>query len=237
MPQSFDNNSPLSHLNINHSLGGAAEFNALITNLMSKMQTITLVKVVALSGGGIAPVGTVDVMPMVQMLDGADNVYSAGQIYSVPYFRLQGGANAIICDPVVGDMGLCAFASRDISIVKRNKAESAPGSRRQYDWNDGLYIGGFLNGVPQQYISFSNGGIVIHSPTSITLEAPAINLQASSVNTKTGSFAVSASKTAQFTGGAGISSDGDVQAGSVSLKNHTHNGVVTGGGNTGKPNS
>lgn len=227
----------LSPFNINHSLGGAAEFNAVIHNLLSKLQTVTLVQVVAVDGAGVAPVGTVDVQPLVQMVDGAGNVYAVGKIFSVPYLRLQGGVNAIICDPVVGDIGLCAFASRDISAVKRNKAESAPASRRQHDWNDGLYIGGFLNGTPQQYVQFASNGIVIHSPNSITLEAPDIKLQATSVTTQTGSFAVNASKTAQFTGGAGISSDGDVKAGSVSLKNHTHKGVTTGGGNTGKPNS
>lgn len=237
MQQLANSTEQISNLNINHSLGGAAEFNAVVTNLMSKIQTITVVKVVAVSGTGVSPVGEVDVQPLVQMLDGAGNVYPVGRIFSVPYFRLQGGANAIICDPVVGDIGLCAFASRDISAVKRNKTESAPASRRQHDWNDGLYIGGFLNGTPAQYVQFASDGIVIHSPTGITLEAPDIKLQASSVTTQTGSFAVNASQTAQFTGGAGISSDGDVKAGSVSLKNHTHKGVTTGGGNTGKPNS
>lgn len=227
----------LSPFNINHSLGGAAEFNAVIHNLLSKLQTVTLVQVVAVDGAGVAPVGTVDVQPLVQMVDGAGNVYAVGKIFSVPYLRLQGGVNAIICDPVVGDIGLCAFASRDISAVKRNKAESAPASRRQHDWNDGLYLGGFLNGTPQQYVQLASNGIVIHSPKSITLEAPNIKLQASSVTTQTGSFAVNASQTAQFTGGGGISSDGDVKAGSVSLKNHTHGGVASGNGHTGKPNS
>ena len=227
----------LDNLNINHSLGGAAEFNAVISNLISRVQTVTLVKVLAVSGTGVSPVGEVNVQPLVQMLDGAGNVYSPGRIFSVPYFRLQGGSNAVICDPVAGDIGLCAFASRDISAVKRNNAESAPGSRRQHDWNDGLYIGGFLNGTPQQYISFSDSGIVIHSPTSITLEAPSIKMQASAITTTTGSYAVNALQTAQFTGGGGISADGDVKAGSVSLQNHTHKGVTTGNGNTGKPNS
>ncbi len=230
-------NETLINQNINHSLGGATEFNALINNLLSKVQTITVVKVLAVSGSGVSPVGEVNVQPLVQMVDGTGNTYRSGKIFNVPYFRLQGGANAVICDPQVGDIGLCAFASRDISSVKRNKAESAPASRRQHDWNDGLYIGGFLNGAPQQYIHFSNGGVVIHSPQAITLDAPSINLNATSVVTKTGSFAVNASATAQFTGGGGISADGDVKAGAVSLQKHTHKGVATGGGNTGSPNS
>ena len=62
-------------------------------------------------------------------------------------------------------------------------------------------------------------------------------MQASAVTTTTGSYAVNALQTAQFTGGGGISADGDIKAGSVSLQNHTHIGVTTGNGNTGKPNS
>lgn len=121
----------VTNLNINHSQGGAAEFNAVMNNLLSKIQTVTLVKVITVAATGVSPVGTVDVQPLVQMIDGAGNIFDAGQIFSVPYFRLQGGANAVICDPQVGDIGLCAFASRDISSVKRNKAQSAPASRRQ----------------------------------------------------------------------------------------------------------
>lgn len=49
-------NETLINQNINHSLGGATEFNALINNLLSKVQTITVVKVLAVSGSGVSPV-------------------------------------------------------------------------------------------------------------------------------------------------------------------------------------
>jgi hypothetical protein len=45
----------------------------------------------------------------------------------VPYFRVQGGADAIIIDPKVGDLGIAVFCSRDITGVKRSK--EASGSR------------------------------------------------------------------------------------------------------------
>lgn len=242
MPQSARDSDQLLGLNINNSTGGASEFEALFNMLLGKNQTITLVKVVAVNATGVAPVGTVSVQPMVHQLDGAGNIYPLGVIHDVPYFRLQGGSNAVICDPVVGDIGFCGFASRDISTVKRNKAASAPGSRRQYAWSDGLYIGGFLNGAPSQYVHFTGSGIVIKSPTKITLEAPEIEVNgqtvtttANSVSTQTATFSVSATSTAQFTGGGGIDSDGDIKSSGISLKTHTHSGVTTGGGNTGGP--
>ncbi len=241
MPQ-LRGSDQLLGLNINNSLGGASEFEALFNMLLGKNQTITLVKVVAVNAAGVAPVGTLSVQPMVHQLDGAGNIYPLGVIHNVPYFRLQGGGNAVICDPAIGDIGLCGFASRDISSVKRNKAASAPASRRQYDWSDGLYVGGVLNGTPSQYVHFTGDGIVIHSPTKITLDAPDIEINgqtvktiATSATTETQTFSVSSTSTAEFTGGGGINSDGDVKANDISLKTHTHSGVTSGGSNTGGP--
>ncbi len=158
------------------------EFNALsflIEQALLKMQTITLVKVVGVHGAGVAPTGTVDVQPMVnQMAAGPNGTRTAvphGTIYGIPFFRLQGGPSAIVCDPVVGDIGLCGFASRDISSVKANKATANPGSQRTYDWADGLYLGGYLNGSPTQYVQMlaAGAGIKIHTGGTVTLDAPA----------------------------------------------------------------
>jgi len=159
-----------------------SEFNAisfLIEQAMLKMQTITLVKVIAVHGAGIAPTGTVDVQPMVNQMDAGPNgtrtANPHGTIYGVPFFRLQGGPSAIIVDPIVGDIGLCGFASRDISSVKSTKAVANPGSQRVYDWADGLYLGGFINGAPSQYMQMlaAGAGITLHTAGTITADAPA----------------------------------------------------------------
>jgi len=55
----------------------------------------------------------VSVQPLVNQVDGQGNPTQHGIINGVPVFRLQGGANAIIADPVAGDIGLLATASRD----------------------------------------------------------------------------------------------------------------------------
>jgi len=151
----------------------------IIGQLVSKVATCTLVQVTSVTRAGtLDRVGYVDVHPLVGLLNGNNEVQSFGIITNFPYFRLQGGANAIILDPQVGDIGLALFASRDISGVKANaevdplNAESGPGSRRQYNMSDGLYIGGFLNGVPAQVIQFNTAGISVHSPTKVFISAP-----------------------------------------------------------------
>jgi hypothetical protein len=115
----------------------------------------------------------VDVMPLVSQVDGNNNTQRHGVVYGLPYFRIQGGANAVICDPVVGDIGYVVVSDRDISSVKSNAAkitgsanpsssnQVTPGSSRRNDLADGVYVGGILNATPKQYIQFTATGITI----------------------------------------------------------------------------
>src|ERR1700735_2405174 len=130
-----------------------------VWSILARVRTMTMVKVMGVTNaGGIAPVGLVDLMPLVNQIDGSGNAVPPGTIYGCPYFRLQGGANAIIIDPQVGDIGWAGFADRDISSVIANKGQANPGSRRMFDMADAVYFGGMLNGAPQQYIAFSSTG-------------------------------------------------------------------------------
>lgn len=192
--------------------GGAGEMKFIIESMIGRIQTVTLVRVDKVKGGGLAPVGFVDVQPLVAQLDGAGNATPHGIIYNVPYMRLQGGSNAVIIDPQPGDIGMCGFCSRDISSVKKNKAPSSPQSRRRFDYSDGLYFGGFLNGTPQQYIMFSSGGIKIYSPKQIDLESPKTVIKSPNVEidgaqmtvkantTQNGSFSQTGGGAASFSG-------------------------------------
>lgn len=219
-----------------HTQGGAGEIGAIVSGIVSRIQTVTLVRVVKTKSGGLAPVGLADVQPLVAQISGDGTVTPHGIIYNVPYFRLQGGGNAVIIDPEPGDIGMCGFCSRDISAVKQNKAPSAPQSRRRFDYSDGLYFGGFLNGTPKQYIHFKDGGIRLFSPGDIEMEAANIRLKAQGgVISTSQTFQANTQTTAKFTGGGGIAADGDVKADGVSLMHHIHNGVQPGGGNTGEP--
>jgi hypothetical protein len=149
----------------------------LVTQIINKLATTALVKVSAVTNaGGVSPVGTLDVIPMVHQVDGEGNPTEHAVIHNVPYFRLQGGTDAIILDPKVGDIGIALFCSRDISAVKRTKSPQLPASARKFAWSDALYIGGVLNGSPTQFVQFESGGITVKSPTKITTIAPAIQM-------------------------------------------------------------
>lgn len=154
----------------------------LVQQFLNKVQTATLVRIEkCTNSGGLSPVGFVDVTPLVNQIDGQGLPTPHETIYNLPYFRIQGGANGIIIDPEVGDIGICVFASRDISKVKSTKAQANPGSRRMHSFSDGMYLGGVLNGVPSQYVQFSTAGIRIHSPTLVKLDAPDIQLVATTI--------------------------------------------------------
>lgn len=143
-----------------------------IAQAINKLQTATLVRVDACTNDGdLSPVGFVDVTPLVNQIDGQGNPTPHVTVYGLPYLRIQGGSNAFIMDPQEGDIGMAVFASRDISNVKTSKAQANPGSRRSYNFQDGIYMGGLLNGTPQQYIRFVDTGIEIVSPQTITLRA------------------------------------------------------------------
>ena len=136
---------------------------AVVRRMIGMIGTSTLVQVKAVTGGGLGAVGFVDVQPLVHQQDGSGQITPHGVIHNLPFFRLQGGASAVICDPMIDDIGLAIIANRDISKVKITKAPAAPDSFRQHDPADGLYIGGFLNRVPNEYAWLTGAGIHLGS--------------------------------------------------------------------------
>ena len=57
--------------------GGQGEIGYIVESILSRIQTVTLVKVVAVKGGGLSPVGMVDVQPLVSQIDGSGHAHSA----------------------------------------------------------------------------------------------------------------------------------------------------------------
>lgn len=153
-----------------------SDYNAtdfIIKAAIAGMQTVSVVKVIAVHGGGVAPTGTVDVQVIINLMTGGGTAVPHGVIYGVPFNRAQGGNSAFICDPVVNDVGMAAFASRDITSVKNSRKVANPSSKRMFDWADAIYVSGMLNGTPTQYVELASGGITVKSPTAITLQSPA----------------------------------------------------------------
>lgn len=163
----------------NANWGDWNSFAFAVGRLLSKVETAMPVQVVACTkSGAVDGIGFVDVVPLVNMIDGAGVAVPYTTLFNLPYARMQAGTNAIIMDPQPGDKGVCIFASRDITKFKNTGEAANPGSYRQFNLADGMYLGlGLLGATPTQYVQFSGAGIVIKSPTLVKLEAPQVTIQ------------------------------------------------------------
>lgn len=160
----------------------ATDYQALeffVNAILSHVRTVQQVEVIAVTGGGLGPIGTVDVQPLVSQVNGIGQGQPHGVIYGRPYIRWQGGASAIILDPAVGDKGLLACCDRDTSNVVATLASALPASLRRFNFADGVYIGCNLSKTtPTDYVWVkpSSGGIAIVSTGTITIQGSQINI-------------------------------------------------------------
>ena len=201
----LQDNQPVLNARPEQTVAGAAQDMYIINNLIANIHTMMPVKIlsVTIPPDSLAPIGRCEVLPLVQQIDGSNNVYPMGKIINVPYLRVQGGANAIVIDPQVGDVGLCGFCERDISIVKRTGELSAPDTRRKYDINSAVYMFTMMSGTPTQYIHFKTSGIDIKTTGDLNINGLIIKAD-----------------------GTLITKDGDT------VDKHSHGGVQSGGSNT-----
>ena len=141
--------------------------------------TIVQVKKIK-TDGGVAPIGRVEVLPLVQMVNGVGQTVDHVSVYNLPYIRMVGGKSAVIIDPKVGDIGIVVVADRDISAVKNSKKMSPPGSARANNIADGIFIGCCLSDKPENYIRFVDDSTIELTPdkgvTSIWLRPNRIDL-------------------------------------------------------------
>lgn len=189
-------------------LGEYNRWRQLFESNLARLSTSLPVRVDAVQPGGVGPVGLVDITVLVSQVTGDGRTVPGVSVPNVPYSRLQGGNNAVIIDPQPGDIGMALFCSRDISAVKNARDAAPPGSARMYDPSDAVYLGGILNGAPTQYIQFTEGGILVHTPGTLQLEAA---------------------------GGVAITSPTLTHNGVNIGASHVHGGVVPGGSNTQGP--
>ena len=201
----LQDNQPVLNARPEQTVAGAAQDMYIINNLIANIHTMMPVKILSVTvpPDSLAPIGRCEVLPLVQQIDGSNNVYPMGKIVNVPYLRVQGGKNAIVIDPQVGDVGLCGFCERDISIVKRTGELSAPDTRRKYDINSAVYMFTMMSGTPTQYIHFLENGINIKTTGDLNINGLIIKAD-----------------------GTLITKDGDT------VDKHNHGGVQSGGSNT-----
>lgn len=202
----------------------------------------------------------VDVTPLICQTDASGNAIDPVSIPHLPYFRLQHGTAAVICDPVPGDIGLAIFAQQDVSRLNGQATPVAPSTFRSFDMSDGFYVGGFWGKTPTTFVHLEeSGNIVITGPKTVTVNTEVATVNASESAkvdspkvtitgdtkiektltvvgkiTGTGGMAVSGGSGASVVGNMKITS-GDVTADAISLKSHVHGGVQSGPATTAQP--
>lgn len=196
--------------------------------------------------------GFLSATPLVAQTDADGNLIPPVSIPRLPYFRLQHGTAAIICDPVPGDVGLAIFAQSDCSKVNGGTEPVTPGSFRSFDMSDGFYIGGFWGKKPETFIYIEQAGTVhvvaktvttdcqqatVNATTHADVTTPEMKvtgkLTVTGLITGTGGLAISGGSGATVNGS--LTTTGDVKAAGISLDNHVHSGVEGGSGTSGKP--
>lgn len=211
---------------------------------INRINTAEPVRVVAVHPGA-GHAGTVDVLPLVRLVAGDGSTRDQGALYTLPYFRLQGGKNAVITDPQPGDVGFAIYAMRDAEAVKAQRGGPVnPGSGRAYDKGDGWYLGGFLNAEPERFVKIDDNGVTIegvmsieahgqtvtlHADSKIVLDAPLVEVAGPLVQT-----GERAGGRSSFKGGF-VNTGGSIESNGITLETHTHGGVEPGGGSTGGP--
>lgn len=191
-----ENNIPLGNVFPSTPVGDVNVLQYIINQYISQIQTASIVQVTQVNDtDALTPVGTVSVKVLVNIIGGDGNAVPLVPIQNIPYFRLQGGGDAVVILPKVGDIGLAVFTSADNTVVKSTKKQGNPGSRRKFSMSDGMYFGGFLNGTPSQFLQFLTTGVLLNTPglftaksdttklqstTEIDATAPKVNIDASS---------------------------------------------------------
>lgn len=143
--------------------------------------TCTIVKVKKVTvEDDVGPIGRVNVVPLVQMVDGIQRTTDHVTVNNLPYMRVVGGKRAIIMDPKEGDIGFVVTADRDISGVKEKKDTAPPGSGRKNNISDGMFVGAVIAEKPTSYVRFKGDDEIEISPdkgvTSIWIRPSRIDL-------------------------------------------------------------
>lgn len=220
-----------------------------IRRALAQVRTTTLAQVKAVTNSGsVSPIGTLTIQILVQQTDAAGNVVAAGTVFNVPYMRIAGGANAVIMDPQVGDIGIVGFGDRDLSKVIAAKNVAAPGSSRRHHWSDALWVATLPLGVtPTQYLQFNSDGITLVTPQQFKATAdnaasnpPTLTMGSSgivlsfgghSITINGSGIAISGPQTNDST----ITATGEIEGNGVKLSTHLTSGVTAGSSDSGPP--
>lgn len=232
-----------------NDFAGSSPINALeffVKSLISKtVYTAFPVTVTAVERTGTGSgAGYVTVKPLLMPRNVEAQGIAVTTIPKLPYFRLQHGTAAVVCDPKVGDVGLAVVAKHDISNVNGDNTPKVPATFREFDRSDSFYIGGFWGPAPSTFIHIEDSGeITVEAPASVVIKTDSCTINGKTIQLN-GSTSISLNSPqinlngaiiGGGSGGANATFSGDVKAKGVSLTTHVHTGVQAGNTTSGQP--
>ena len=171
---------------------------------------------------------------MVRPVSKAGLYLTLPDLVNIPVVFPEGGGYGLNLPLKPGDCGYIVFNDVDIAKFKETLNLSSCNTGRQHDFCDGVFIPA---GLRQVSISGEDAGRAVFQSLNGAIK---ISLGQSDIKIKgdtylngnlsvDGDVSVSGNISAQGT----ITAQIDVIGGGISLKNHTHGGVISGGSNTG----
>ena len=142
--------------------GGYNPTAFIVSQKLGRVRTLLMAQVKAVGAG------TVDVQPLVSMVDSQGNAVPHGIIHGCPYLEMRAGSTAIVVVPVVGDIGLIGVCDRDSSAAQASLAPGPPPSAREFDLADAVWIMGVaLGSAPTSTITATPTGFVVSGNLTI----------------------------------------------------------------------
>ena len=130
------------------------EFNTLDFYIDSKLLRINTIKICKITA--VNDDGTVNVLPMVNRLNGKKEPLPTVELKGFPILRQQGGNSGFIIEYQVGDIVLVGFCDRDPQAVIRSKKEAAPSTFTPFPLSGGIVLGAVLFEDAQIYVKVSD---------------------------------------------------------------------------------
>ena len=230
--------------------GNAAEDNSLAGVLrffMTKMQQQTDDMLPAVVISYSRATNRAKVQPLIAFVTTAGEVLPRATVGSVPVYQMGAGGFVLSFPVKKGDLGWIKANDRDLSTFKQSLNPAAPPTQRKKSFEDAMFFpdtmfkGVTISGEDSENVVLQtlDGTVRIALfDDKVKITAPEIVLD-TPLTTVTGEIQAGTNpaygNTASFRGN--ITTTHDVIAQTVSLHNHTHNGVQPGGGNTGGPNT
>lgn len=176
-----------------------SELNALqyiiYTNIVNTVNTMVVVKVVAVNGDRI------DVIPVCKELSNTGEPIDTSILPNIRYIKWQYGQNSFILTPKVGDIGIMIVSKQDTSGLTK-EGDSICQTSSVFNCGDGIYLGGIegLNQEPTQFIKFEDDDITFTGTGTININAKTVNVESETASIKADTATVEATGTTTVKG-------------------------------------